>query len=204
MTTIRRFLFRFATIGPAAALLAGLGACNPDYSPNTYSGAAVQQANKVERGIVVGVRQIDVSAQPTAGVATGAAAGGIAGSQAPGGGVGAALGAVGGSLIGGIVGTAAEHNAADTTAYEYVVRETKGDLVSVTQQDTLPLQIGTHVLVIAGAQARIVRDYTVNVETPPTVPPAKDASPESAATITLPPPVSLAVPAPPLVAPSTP
>jgi outer membrane lipoprotein SlyB len=200
MTTQRWFLFRFATIGPAVALLAVLGACTPDYSPDTYSATAVQQANKVERGIVVGVRKIDVSSQAAVGAVTGAAAGGIAGSQAPGGGVGAALGAVGGSLIGGIVGATAEHTAADTTAYEYVVRETKGDLVSVTQQDTAPLQIGTHVLVIAGKQARIVRDYTVNVETPPTVPPAKDASPTNAATITLPPPVSLAVPAPPLAA----
>jgi hypothetical protein len=50
--------------------------------------------------------------------------------------------------------------------------------------------------VIAGKQARIVRDYTVNVETTPTAPAAKDTVP-----INLPPPVSLAVPgAPPLSA----
>jgi outer membrane lipoprotein SlyB len=187
MTSHFRLLFRFA----AAALLAGLAACGQDYSPNTYSGDAVQQAAKVEQGIVVGVRRIDVSAQTTVGAATGAAAGGIVGSQAPGSGVTAALGAVSGGLIGGIIGSTAEHTGGDTTAYEYVVREPKGDLVSVTQQDTTPLQIGTHVLVIAGKQARIVRDYTVNVETPPTAPAVKDAMP-----ITLPPPLTLAVPAP--------
>jgi outer membrane lipoprotein SlyB len=193
MTTRFPLLFRFA----AAALLAGLTACSQDYSPNTYSGDAVQQAAKVEQGIVVGVRKIDVSAQTAVGAATGAAAGGITGSQAPGGGVTAALGAVGGGLIGGLIGSTAEHTGADTTAYEYVVREPKGDLVSVTQQDPVPLQIGTHVLVIAGKQARIVRDYTVNIETPPTAPAAKDTMP-----ITLPPPLTLAVPAPaPTIAP---
>jgi outer membrane lipoprotein SlyB len=183
--------FRHSFPIAATGLLVALAACSQDYSPNTYSGDAVQQAAKVEQGIVVGVRKIDVSAQTAVGVATGAAAGGIVGSQAPGSGVTGALGAVGGGLIGGIIGSTAEHTGADTTAYEYVVREPKGDLVSVTQQDPVPLQIGTHVLVIAGKQARIVRDYTVNIETPPTVPAAKDAMP-----ITLPPPLTLATPVP--------
>jgi outer membrane lipoprotein SlyB len=142
-------------------------ACSPDISPDTYNMSAVQQANKVERGIIVGVRQIGVSASPDVATATGAAAGGIAGSQTPGGGVGAAFGALGGSVIGGIVGTAAGHATGDTTAYEYIVREPKGDLVSVTQKDATPLPIGQKVLVIAGKQARIVPDYTVDVETPP-------------------------------------
>jgi outer membrane lipoprotein SlyB len=175
-------------------------ACSPDISPDTYSLGAVQQAAKVDRGIIIGERQIDVSASPDAATATGAAAGGIAGSQAPGGGVGAAFGALGGSVIGGIVGTATGHAAADTTAYEYIVRETKGDLVSVTQKDATPLPIGQKVLVIAGKQARIVPDYTVNVETPPTAPPTKtDGSP-----INLPPPVSLAAPGTPVIAAPTP
>jgi len=191
MTTQLRLLSRFA---PAAVLLAVLGACSQDYSADTYAAGAVQQANKVERGIVVGVRKIDLSADTTVGTVTGAAAGGAIGSQAPGGGVTAALGTVGGGLIGGIIGTTAQHAGADTTAYEYVVRQPNGDLVSVTQQDTAPLQIGTHVLVIAGKQARIVRDYTVNVETAPTAPASKGPAPSSATTITLPPPVSLAVP----------
>jgi outer membrane lipoprotein SlyB len=178
------------------ALAIALAACTPDYSPDTYAAGAVQQASKVERGIVVGVRSIDVSADTTVGVVTGAAAGGAVGSQVPGGGVGAALGTVGGGLIGGLIGTTAEHTTGDATAYEYIVRQPNGDLVSVTQQDTAPLQIGTHVLVIAGKQARIVRDYTVNVETAPTAPASKDTMP-----ITLtPPPMAPALPMMPMVA----
>src|SRR5258708_2302758 len=103
-----RLLPRFVTIGPALALAASLGACSPDYSPDTYAAGAVQQASKVDQGIVVGVRKIDVSADTTLGVVTGAAAGGAVGSETPGGGVSAALGTVSGGLIGGIIGSTAE------------------------------------------------------------------------------------------------
>ncbi len=146
-------------IGLCAAALAALAGCGPTYSPNTYASNAVQQAAKVDRGIVVGVRDVAVSANTTVGSVTGAAAGGIAGSQV-GGGVTGAFGALGGSLLGGIAGSAAQHVEGDTQAFEYIVRKTNGDLVSVTQQDAKPLTIGEHVLVIAGQQARIVPDYT--------------------------------------------
>src|SRR5260221_10431951 len=59
----------------AAALSAALAGCGPNYSPNTYSAAAVQQANKVEQGVIVGVRQIDITSPGTTGAVVGAAAG---------------------------------------------------------------------------------------------------------------------------------
>ena len=127
---------------------------------------AVQQANKVDKGIIIGARQIDVTASGVVGAATGAAAGGAVGANTPGGGLAATFGAIGGGLLGGIVGTAAEHTTADTTAYEYIVRKLNGELVSVTQKDAIPLAVGEHVLVIAGNQARIVPDYTVSPDPP--------------------------------------
>lgn len=145
-------------------LLAAFSGCGPNYSPDTYASNAVQQANKVEQGIIVGVRNVGVSASGTVGTVTGAAAGGIAGAQAGAGPV-SALTALGGSLVGGLAGSAVEHASADTQAFEYIVRKPNGDLVSVTQKDKSPLAIGTHVLVIAGAQARIVQDYTVPADT---------------------------------------
>jgi outer membrane lipoprotein SlyB len=159
-----------------AAVLAVLSGCQPDYSPNTYASNAAQQAAKVDQGIVVGVRDVAVSANTTAGAVTGGAAGGIAGSQV-GTGVTSAFGALGGAVLGGVAGSAAEHVQGDTTAYEYIVRKTNGELVSVTQKDVAPLKLGQHVLVIAGQQARIVPDYTVPVVgsprpvEPPSVPP---------------------------------
>jgi outer membrane lipoprotein SlyB len=161
---------RFLRLALSASVLAALGGCGPDYSPNTYASGAVQQANKVEQGVIVGVRQVDVSTSGAVGAIVGGAAGGIAGSQAPGGGVGAAFGALGGALVGGIVGTTVEHATTDTTAFEYVVRKGNGELVSVTQKDAEPLPLGQKVLVIAGNQARIVPDYTVPVAEPKPAP----------------------------------
>ena len=127
----------------ALALALALAACGPRYSPDTYATRAVQQANKVEQGTVVGRRLVRVSAEGSTGAAAGAAAGGVLGAQAPaGGGIVSALGGVGGTLVGGLVGTAAEHTVVDTRAYEYVVRTGKGDLLSATQSDTAPLAIG--------------------------------------------------------------
>ena len=141
-------------------ILTGVSGCGPTYSPDTYASNAAQQANKVEQGVIVGVRNVGVSAAGTVGTVTGAAAGGIAGSQAIGG-PASAFTALGGALVGGIAGSTIEHATADTTAFEYIVRKPNGDLVSVTQKDKTPLALGQKVLVIGGNQARVVADYTV-------------------------------------------
>ena len=158
-------------------LLLVLIACGDRYSPDTYATRAVQQANKVEPGVVVGVRKVQISAEGSTGAAAGAAAGGVLGAQTPGGGIGQALGGVGGALVGGLIGKATESAAVDTPAYEYVVRTEKDDLLSVTQTDTVPLALAQKVLVITGNQARIVPDYTV--ATGPRRPVAKPEEPEA-------------------------
>ncbi|MGI4944464.1 MAG: hypothetical protein ACRYHQ_28550 [Janthinobacterium lividum] len=155
---------------PAILLLASLPGCRPSYSPDTYSSGAVQQAAKVEQGVVAGVRKVAVSPDGTLGGAAGAAAGGIGGAQAPGGGVRTALTALGGSVVGGLVGSGIERATGEVAAFEYIVRKDNKELVSVTQRDPAPLALGQRVLVIAGAQARIVPDYTV-----PAMPPAEPA-----------------------------
>jgi outer membrane lipoprotein SlyB len=152
-----------------AWILVAAQGCAPDYSPNTYAPNAVQQASKVERGVVIGYRQVKISANGTVGVVSGGAVGGVLGAQA-GSGVGAAVGGIGGTLVGGIAGTAAEHMTVDAIGWEYIVRESKGDLISVTQREQTPLPIGQRVLVIAGNQARIVPDYAE------TEPPARNAT----------------------------
>jgi outer membrane lipoprotein SlyB len=141
-------------------VLMSLTGCGPSYSPDTYASNAAQQANKVDPGIVVGVRKVGISAAGTVGTVTGAAAGGIAGSQAISGPI-SAFTALGGSLVGGLGGSTVEHATADTDAFEYIVRKPNGDLLSVTQKDRTPLALGQKVLVITGNQARIVPDYTL-------------------------------------------
>ena len=165
-----------------------LTGCGPSYSPDTYASNAAQQANKVEAGVIAGVRPVQISAQGVVGGVAGAAAGGVAGSQV---GVGStsAFTAIGGSVLGGLAGVATEHLTSDTNGFEYVVRKANGDMISVTQKDAKPLAVGQTVLVISGPQARIVPDYTVPFDPPakaaakpsePAQPPAAEAHTPSA------------------------
>jgi len=160
-----------ALILPLLALLP-LASCGQRFSPDAYATGAVQQVNRVEQGIIVGLRRVTVQAEGATGAAAGAAAGGIVGSQTAGGNMVGAIGAVGGALVGGLIGSATERVAGDTTAIEYIVRRADGTLVSVTQRDAIPLALGARVLVIAGSQARIVPDYTSEPEPPATSPAA--------------------------------
>jgi outer membrane lipoprotein SlyB len=153
--------------GFAFVALAALGGCAPDYSPDTYNANAVQQANKVDSAVVVGFRQVAISAAGTVGAVTGGAAGGILGSQAGPTSAASALGAVGGGVVGSLLGTGIEHATADTTGWEYIVQKPNGDLLSVTQREPQPIPLGQKVLVINGSQARIIPDYSVAKEAPP-------------------------------------
>ena len=139
-----------------------LGGCGPRYSPNVYSSDAVQHANKVDQGLLIGVRTVRISADATVATATLGAAGGIAASQVGEGAI-RALSTLGGTVAGGVVGNDAGH-VEDSSGFEYVVRKTNGELLSVTQKDAVPLAIGQHVLIIEGPQARIVPDYTISLD----------------------------------------
>jgi len=171
-------LFRAGPEIRVAAMLFGVlmtAGCAPNYSPDTYASAAAQQANKVDQGIIVGVRAVQISADTTLAMATGGAAGGVAGSTI-GEGAGSALGAVGGTVVGGVVGNVVGHAQGDTDGFEYIVKKPNGDLLSVTQKDPAPLGIGAHVLIIEGPQARVVPDYTVPVVVEDLHPEAKPAA----------------------------
>lgn len=152
---------RSIEIGVVAVLLGLLMGCSSDYSPNTYHSTAVQQANKVENGVIVGFREVKISASGTVGAVSGGAAGGILGAQTGTSGMDAALGGVAGTAVGGLLGTAIEHASGDTTGWEYIVRKPNGEMISVTQSEKQPLPLGQKVLVIAGNQARIVPDYSI-------------------------------------------
>src|ERR1700735_3355082 len=162
---LRRFALPFFLF-PGLLPLA-LAGCHEGYSPNTYAANAAQQEAAVQRGVIIGVRQVLISADGTVGAAAGAAAGGLVGAQVPGSPVTTAFGAIGGALVGGIGGTAAEQAVADTKGWEYIVQETGEKLVSITQTSKTSLPIGLHVLVIADTQqARIVPDYTEQTVAP--------------------------------------
>jgi outer membrane lipoprotein SlyB len=144
----------------AVSLLALSGCASNTFSPNTYSSNAVQLANKVEQGTIIGYREVKISANGTVGTVTGGAVGGVLGAEY----ANSALVAVGGTTIGGMLGNALEHAARDTTGWEYIIRKENGDMLSVTQRESAPLGLAQRVLVIMGPQARVVPDYSVPPE----------------------------------------
>jgi outer membrane lipoprotein SlyB len=164
----------------AILLLLLLAGCGNRYSADEYATRAVQQANRTEQGVVAGFRMVQISADGTTGAAAGAAAGGVLGSATPGNRIAEALGAVGGALVGGLIGSAAERAANSGNGVEYVVRKRNGELVSVVQRDVVPLEVGARVLVMEGAQARIVPDYTVPQPVPAPAPAAPTPTPTPA------------------------
>jgi outer membrane lipoprotein SlyB len=177
--SLRRLALSFVLL---SGLLPLIG-CKPAYSPNTYAATAAQAEATVDRGIIIGVRQVTIASSGAIGAATGGAAGGVAGSQLAGGPLTTAFGAIGGTLVGGIAGTSAAQAIANTKGWEYIVQEDGQKLVSVTQTSKAPLPIGQHVLVIADSQqARIVPDYTVQIAPPAAKPAAPSATASSAST----------------------
>ncbi|HEU5048153.1 MAG TPA: glycine zipper 2TM domain-containing protein [Rickettsiales bacterium] len=138
----------------AACFLTG---CN-DYSPDSYNASGMQQVGKVDRAVVKSFRQVNVS-DPALGLGAGVGgvAGGVAGAQIGQGG-GSALAAVGGALVGAAAGAVIQHEASKTTAYEYVLQKSNGDLITLAQKQDTPLAVGQHVLVLYGEQARIIPD----------------------------------------------
>lgn len=121
----------------------------------------MQQANRADMAVVRNVRQVDVD-DPSLGLGTaaGAAAGGLAGSQI-GRGSGNGLAVLGGVLIGGAIGAAADNAGKSTTAFEYVLEKSSGDLMTLAQKQDIPFEVGQHVLILYGIQARIIADTAV-------------------------------------------
>ncbi len=155
----------FRTISRAlvgAFCIFALGACAPNYSPNTYSGNAVQLANRVEAGVIIGYRQVAISASGTIGTVTGGAAGGVLGAEY----ANSALVTVGATAVGSVIGSTLDHAIGDTTGWEYIVRKPSGEMLSVTQREKTPLSLAQKVLVIMGPQARVVPDYSVVPDAP--------------------------------------
>ena len=60
-------------------MAAVLAVCTSPYSPDIYASNAVQLANRVEAGTVIGFRQVAITANGTIGTVTGGAVAGVLG-----------------------------------------------------------------------------------------------------------------------------
>jgi len=135
-----------------------LGGCAGNVSPNTYDVCEAGVASKVEPGIIIGKRKINIDGNTGMGGLAGVAAGAAGGSAIGGDARTNVLGAIGGAVIGGVVGNAVDKGVNKHQGYEYIIRLRSGSTISVAQARDLQFQMNQPVLVIYGPTTRIVPD----------------------------------------------
>ncbi|MBP7336227.1 glycine zipper domain-containing protein [Niveispirillum sp.] len=149
-----RFIFLIIGVGLASMLVG----CKQNVSPDTYSVGAVGQVNRVVRGVIVNARPVQIAGTQGVGGTAGAAAGAAAGSAIGSGSRGNIVGAIGGAVVGGIAGAMVEESATQQNGMEYVVETDNGSLVTIVQGAEPALGVGQRVLVMHGAQSRVIAD----------------------------------------------
>ncbi|SBV94350.1 putative Outer membrane lipoprotein [uncultured Alphaproteobacteria bacterium] len=148
--------FRYVPLMFAALAVAG---CTSAPSASSYSRNQALQAQNVEKGRIVSMRDVQVEGTKSGvGSGAGAVAGGVAGSFIGGGWRSNVLGAVGGAVLGGIGGSAAEEAITSTTGTEFVVQLDNGRTIAVVQANDANLAPGDRVIVLQGGQTRVVPD----------------------------------------------
>lgn len=134
--------------------------CAKNISPNDYAVGSVGQVNRAVRGIVISVRNVNISgSQSGVGGAAGATGGAVIGSAIGGGTRSNMVGAIGGAVIGGIVGSAIEEGSTRQQGMEYVVETQNGSLITVVQGSEPPLSVGSKVIVLYGTRSRLIPDH---------------------------------------------
>ena len=149
----------------AASLLAGCASLPPgltspnQYSPTTYAGQQMQQAQQVEIGTILAITPVTVRASGTAstiGTGLGAAVGGLLGHQV-GGGNGKTLTTIAGAVAGGIGGGVVTQHLYSQSALQITVRLSGctgayGCTEAITQSaaQSQPLHVGQRVEIVQG------------------------------------------------------
>lgn len=147
---------------PALALVALLPgvACAPSRTGESYNSAQLNRTAISTQGTIIGMREVAVQSESRGGTAAGAIAGGIGGSFIGGDWRSNLLAGLGGAIIGGIIGNQAERAISSGTATEFVIRETTGNDIVVTQTNEEGLRIGDRVRVNRSDRTRVVRDFS--------------------------------------------
>jgi len=120
----------------ALAVLSLFGCANQSQTGNAYSAGQSRQAQTVQRGTVVAVKDVDVSAHPSGvGVLAGGALGGVAGAGngRSGSGQSAATSIVG-MVIGGIAGGAIDKKVNTLKGQEISIMLSNGTEIAIAQE----------------------------------------------------------------------
>lgn len=120
----------------ALAVFSLVGCANQSQTGNAYTAGQSRQAQTVQRGTVVAVKDVDVAARPSgAGVLAGGALGGVAGAGngRSGSGQSAATSIVG-MVIGGIAGNAIDKKVNTLKGQEISIMLTNGTEIAIAQE----------------------------------------------------------------------
>ncbi len=158
--TLAAALAASLALAGCASLPPGLTSPNT-YSPTTYSGQQMQQAQQVQIGTILAITPVTVRASGTAsalGTGLGAAVGGLLG-HSIGGGNGRTLATVAGAVAGGIGGGIATQHLYSQSALQITVQisgctaGSYGCTVAITQAAAQgqPLHVGQRVEIVAGS-----------------------------------------------------
>jgi outer membrane lipoprotein SlyB len=140
--------------------------CAPRIGGDNYSVRGAGEVSNTDRGVIVSMRKVLISAstsatdnQPGAGAAIGAVSGAVLGSQV-GGGRGQAVTGLLGAAAGGVAGHMIGQKLTDQEGFEYQVRLDSGRLITISQGAEPQMSRGQRVLVITSYRdrGRIVPD----------------------------------------------
>ncbi len=124
----------------------GLTACGIGDTNTTYQRYEIGQQGVVSTGQIIAINQIQTAGQNDIGSLGGAIAGGAAGSMIGGNTAVNIIGATGGAILGGLLGSKTQEALTKDMAYEFIVRKSNGQMISIVQSNELHLRVGDQVL----------------------------------------------------------
>lgn len=133
-----------------------LTSCQADIASNQYSTSSVGVASSASECSVISVRQVNVKSNNGLGTIIGSVAGGVAGYSIGSGSTAHNLGAIGGAVLGGMVGDAAQGTLSSQGGFEYVVKLSNGQIMTLTQGNDVLLTPGQRCMILFGNPARLI------------------------------------------------
>lgn len=129
----------------ALMMACGLAACGIGDTNTTYERREIGAQARVEYGQIVEMTQIQTAGTSGIGTLAGAGAGAAAGSMLGGNTAVNIIGGIGGALVGGAIGSSAEGALTRDTAFEFLIRKSNGQMITVVQTNELNLRAGDEV-----------------------------------------------------------
>lgn len=133
-----------------------LTSCQSDINSNQYATSSVGRANAASECSVLSVRPVSVKSNNGLGTIIGSVAGGVAGYSIGSGSTAHNLGAIGGAVLGGVAGNAAQGALSSQGGYEYVVKLSNGQVMTVTQGTDTLLTPGQRCMLLFGNPSRLI------------------------------------------------